>query len=112
MSTSDYEPPAPPGSTLADALMAAGETKQAMLVIFSSPHGRGEWTLVKPEDVPEWVKDPDNMARLVEGETCMKCDEGETGSLWYCAMPVDDAVRFQQANLKRLRKAERNRSVH
>jgi len=52
--------------------------KEARLVIFSSPNGRGDWVPVKPEAVPEWVKGPDNMARLVNGQTCMKCDEGET----------------------------------
>lgn len=62
---------------------------QARLVIFVSVNGRDNWHPVKADEVPEWVKDPDNMGRLVAGEACMKCDEGDAGSLWYRAEKVD-----------------------
>lgn len=81
--------------------------KKAELVIFASVNGRDGWTPVKPDDVPAWVIHPDNMAHLVAGETCMKCDEGPKGSLWYMAKPVDEARVILKAAAKRARKAAR-----
>ena len=85
--------------------------EQANLVILASPNGRDGWRAVKPEDVPEWVKDHDNMARLMAGEMCMKADEGESGSDWYRARAVTEAdtQAMQAAAEKRERRAERNR---
>ena len=39
------------------------------LIIFSSPNGGDNWTPVLPKDVPEFVKDPDVLARLVDGDS-------------------------------------------
>lgn len=83
------------------------EEKQLELVILRSETGRGPWEMVKPEDVPAWVKDPENMGRLVRGLSCMKADEGDKGSDWYCARPVDEALRIINAQRKRARKAAR-----
>lgn len=58
---------------------------QARLIIYASPNGRDGWAPVKPEAIPAWVKAPDNVARLVAGEMCMKADEGTAGSDWYRA---------------------------
>lgn len=42
--------------------------KLARLVFYSAPGEEGPWTIVKPEDVPEWIKDdPDVIARMVKG---------------------------------------------
>lgn len=78
--------------------------QQIELVILASGNGRDGWSPVKPEDVPEWVKAPDNMGRLVKGETCMKCDEGEKGSLWYVALKPRDYQALVAAQQKRDRK--------
>lgn len=69
---------------------------QGLLVILKSDNGRDGWTPVMPEDVPEWVKAPDNMARLVAGEMCMKPDEGEKGSAWYRAEKLDSQGETKQ----------------
>jgi len=39
----------------------------ARLVILRSANGEDDWTPVKPEDVPDWLRDPDVMGRLVAG---------------------------------------------
>lgn len=61
------------------------EVKQVKATILTSATGRDPWHPLKADEVPAWVKDPDNMARLVKGEACMKCDEGPNGSNWYRA---------------------------
>jgi len=69
--------------------------KQARVVIEASVNGRDEdsWHPVHEKEVPEWVKDPDNMARMVlRGEQCMKCDEGDKGSLWYRARVLEAEI--------------------
>lgn len=70
------------------------ETKEAMLVILRSLNGRDHWELVKPEDVPEWVKDPDNMAHLVRGDACMLDGDDQVDDHWYCARSPEQAVRI------------------
>lgn len=67
-------------------------TEFAQLVIFASKNGRDDWFPMKHSEVPEWVKNEDNMGRLVNGQMCMKCDEGPAGSLWYRAA-TDKEVR-------------------
>lgn len=61
---------------------------QTRLVILRSEDGRDNWQSVLPADVPEWVKAPENIARLVAGDMCMKADEGEKGSDWFRAEVV------------------------
>jgi hypothetical protein len=39
----------------------------ARLIILRSANGEDDWTPVKPEDVPDWLKDPVVMGRLVAG---------------------------------------------
>jgi len=62
--------------------------KQAVLVIYRSANGRDGWQPVMQHDVPEWVKEPSIMGRLVAGEQCMDVAEGDAGSYWYRAVPV------------------------
>lgn len=64
---------------------------QAMLVIFKSPNGRDNWEPLEAADVPEWVKQPDIMGRLVTGEQCMDVAQGDKGSAWYRAEAVENA---------------------
>lgn len=59
--------------------------QQARLVIYASDNGRDDWRPIKPEDVPDWVADPDNLGRLVAGEMCMRADDGPAGSPWFRA---------------------------
>ena len=40
---------------------------EALMIILRSPNGEDGWTPVKPEDVPDWLKEPDAMGRLVDG---------------------------------------------
>lgn len=57
------------------------------LIIYSSPNGESDWTSVKPGDVPDFVKDPDVLARLVDGDACADTSEGEA-TVWYAAQRV------------------------
>lgn len=65
--------------------------RSGMVVIYSSPNGRTNWQPVKPDAVPDWVRNPHTLGRLVRGEEAMDCAEGTTGSAWYRAieMPTD-----------------------
>jgi len=61
-------------------------TRSSMLLILSSldPEKDG-WDLVKPDDVPEEIKDPDVMGSLVAGEM----GQIKGSQLWYMARRVD-----------------------
>ena len=77
--------------------------KQAVLVVFESPNGRDNWKPLMAADVPEWVRHPDVMGRLVAGEQCMDAAQGDKGSKWYRASRVVSAEQ-QRAEAKRQRK--------
>ena len=62
--------------------------KQARLVIYRSANGRDNWQPIPATDVPEFVKDPVTMGRLVAGQQCMDAGEGSRGSAWYRAVRV------------------------
>lgn len=97
--------------------MEQAPLKQAFAVIYRSPNGRDGWQPVKWEEVPTWVKEPKNMARLVAGEACMKCDEGETGSDWFRAEVINpdvsaDVKALRKAKAKRERRNARRKDLH
>lgn len=80
---------------------------QARLVILESPNGRDHWRPLKPDEVPEWLKAPEVMAKLVEGEMAQrkKSDAGvvlpETMP-WYRAQPAtDEDVRAMLAAVEK-----------
>lgn len=75
---------------------ALSQFAQALLVILRSPNGRDNWEPVKPEDVPAWVKEPQRMARLVDGDMIMDPTEGEKGSAWYRAEKVESKGETKQ----------------
>ena len=61
---------------------------QARLVIYRSQNGRDNWQPIASSDVPEFVKDPVTMGRLVAGQQCMDAGERPRGSMWYRALRV------------------------
>lgn len=67
---------------------------EGLLIILRSENGRDGWTLVKPDEVPEWVKAPDNIARMVDGEICCNPEAGDIG--WYRAEKVDSEGETKQ----------------
>lgn len=77
--------------------------KQVNLIIIACEKGAGKWTPVLPADVPEWVKDPDNIARLVQGYECSKKDEG----MRYRGVRVEEYERIMAAEAKRERRKRR-----
>lgn len=91
--------------------MSMTEMKTAEVVIYRSENGRDGWTPILPADVPAWVTHPDNMARMLDGEECMKADEGEDGSDWYRALRWEDVQAMQAAEAKRERRAEKRRAT-
>ena len=74
---------------------------EAELVILASNNGRDGWTPVRPVDVPAWVKEPRNIRRMVNGEECMKANEGDKGSMWYRAIPAADYALIVAAQQRR-----------
>lgn len=74
--------------------------KQIALVIYHSSNGRDNWTPVMFDSVPEWVKEPEVMGRLVAGEQCMDAKQGDRGSDWYMAkriVSVEDRAMIEGA---------------
>lgn len=69
---------------------------EGLLVILrtETPRDDASWKLVLPADVPEWVKEPDNMARLVAGDMCSKPEADEFG--WYRAEKVSSDGETKQ----------------
>jgi hypothetical protein len=61
---------------------------QARLVIFRSQDGDKDWKPVKPEDVPAFVKDPDTLGRLMDGEMVRHLTE-DLG--WYMAAKMRES---------------------
>jgi len=87
--------------------MADEGISEGMFVIFRSENGRDGWKPVKPEDVPDWVKDPDNMAHMVDGEACMDPTQ-DSGTDWFMALPLPpqaDIDAWAAAQAKRKRRA-------
>jgi hypothetical protein len=64
------------------------DLKQANLVILTSVTGRDGWHPLKFEEVPDWVKTPDNIARLRAGFACMDPTQPNDGSNWYRAVKL------------------------
>lgn len=89
--------------------------KQAVFIIYSSKDGKGDWQLVKPEDVPEWLKAPDVMGRLAHGYVARNdriVGVPDDAKLWYRADRVLEPAE-QAAQAKRARKnARRATTVH
>lgn len=78
--------------------------REVMAVVYKAKTPEGPWEPVKPENVPEWVKDSEVMGRLLQGMICMdkhgeiyieNCpDPLEYGSDWYAAqeIPAQEAM--------------------
>jgi hypothetical protein len=61
-------------------------TSPVVLVIFESDTGdEGTWSPLKPEQVPEWLKDPDTLARLRRGDVCQDIKHSPK---WYSAQEL------------------------
>lgn len=58
--------------------------RMARLVIMTADDENGPWTQLKSEAVPGWVKDPDVMGRMVNGEMV------RTDGPWYLAVRVNE----------------------
>lgn len=48
----------------------------------------GDWRLLKPEEVPEWLKNPDVLGIMLQGELAR--DGEDEASPWYCAVRLAD----------------------
>lgn len=69
--------------------------QQGLLIIYVS-HDDGEtWEMVEPARVPDWLKEPNVMARLVAGEMAKNRDVGLTVKEellpWYRASKFDSS---------------------
>lgn len=70
------------------------------LVVYCSDDGRTGWHPIRHAEVPAWVKAPDVMARLADGEECMDCAQGVAGSKWYRAIPVSQLLAMSAVTLE------------
>jgi len=81
------------------------------LIIYRSTDDCETWVAVKPADVPEWAKDPDVIARMVDGEACQN-DESEWE--WFIALRapnLEDVMLIAAAKAKRLRRATKRQQI-
>ena len=82
--------------------------KKGIFVIYGSKNGRDNWFPVKPEDVPEWVKDKEVLGHLVNGNCAQRCDDDS--ELIYRAEVVlgaqDEAKLREALETRELREAE------
>lgn len=84
---------------------ADGKLKYANLVVLKKTHEKARaWEPVAPEDVPEWLKDPQVMGHLVRGN----CASNESkGKEWFCALPPEKATAVLNAQAKAQEKRDR-----
>jgi len=61
--------------------------KSDTLIIYTSENGRDPWAAVLPDTVPEWLKRPDIVGRLVAGQMCMD-PRSVSGTDWFRAEVV------------------------
>ena len=80
---------------------------QALLVIYKSPNGRGNWVPLKRHEVPEFVLREDVMGRLVNGEMCCDVAVGDSGSDWYKAVRVVSERELAAQKRREMRQAKR-----
>ena len=65
------------------------------MIIIRSPDGEDGWTLVKPEDVPSWIKNDDQMITLLANGTAVSLPEtGDTN--WYQRYDPDAVARAKR----------------
>ncbi len=83
------------------------EMSQARLVIYRSPTGRDNWEPVNQSEVPDWVKEPRVMGRLVAGEMCCDTQIGDKGSDWYMARKVVSKEELAAQERREKRQAKR-----
>lgn len=74
--------------------------KAAELIIWRSPDGEKGWKIIKPDEVPDWVKHPDVMGRLVAGD--MVTDQKHS-PFWYRAEPTPSAQEVARIHGNALR---------
>ncbi len=67
----------PKGLSLAELVIWRSETAEP---------GLQEFKAVRPEEVPMWLKDPDTLGLMLDGQVVHK--EGEPG--WFIAMKADE----------------------
>lgn len=74
------------------------------LIFFSQPDGDQNWTPILAKDVPEFCRDPDVLARIVDGEACADTTDGQA-TIWYRAEQVmTDADREKIGTILDMRK--------
>ena len=85
--------------------------EQGLLIIFKSTDDCATWNPIKAVEVPEWVKDPDILGRMVDGEAAH--DAERSPGEWFLAQrakvaPTDaDVKRMNDAEKKRIRRAQK-----
>ena len=82
--------------------------RKIKLVVYRSTNGRDGWQPVSESQVPDWVKEPAVIGRMMQGEQCMD-PRSTSGSDWFKAQRVitqaekDAQERREQRQAKRVR---------
>ena len=71
------------------------------------------WEPVKTEEIPDWVKAPEVVYRMVDGEACQNTDE-ESGETWFVVKrviyPHEEKV-IAEAKARRIRRATKQQRI-
>ncbi len=90
----------------------------AMLIIYASPDGNTGWIPVLPADVPDWVKDPDILGKMIAGQMCQN-PNSVSRTTWYQAKRImspeekkREHARLYADKQKRRRRQAALRALH
>jgi len=62
------------------------------LIIQSSADGEGNWINLMPLDIPEWVKEDQNIGRMMSGD--MICYNEKQPYRWYRAYEIPESEKL------------------
>ncbi len=60
---------------------------ETQIIVFQStnPYNPRSWRMVKPQDYPEFISDPDMLGQLLNGEIANIYKANQKGMVYYCA---------------------------
>lgn len=60
-----------------------------IFVVFESPNGKDLWKAVAREDIPDWMRDPAVIDKMLAGEQAAKPNLHDGVDRWYKVVEVD-----------------------
>lgn len=83
---------------LVERYLSKESLKEDHLVIFRSPNGETDWTPLKPEDHPEWIKHPAVLGTMLNSNNSLA--HPDDPGWFYTAFKASDAAAFMAAEAR------------